>query len=84
MHLHYKSPETERDFGFVYLWRDSKNKKWYVGSHKGEPDDGYTHSSTLMESFTMDEKPSYMKRRILAYGFHEDMLELEYKLFLEN
>tara|TARA_A100001011_G_scaffold211203_1_gene219484 strand:- start:316 stop:858 length:543 start_codon:yes stop_codon:yes gene_type:complete len=68
------------DFGFVYLWRDSKNKKWYVGSHKGEPDDGYTHSSTLMESFTMDEKPSYMKRRILAYGFHEDMLELEYKL----
>jgi len=67
-------------FGFVYLWMDTKNKMWYVGSHKGQPDDGYTHSSTLMESFTMNEKPFYMKRRILAYGFHEDMLKLEYKL----
>ena len=28
---------------FVYLWYDSRNKMFYLGKHKGTPDDGYTH-----------------------------------------
>ena len=65
---------------FVYQWYDSKNRMFYLGYHKGTPDDGYTHSSTIMESFKSNEVPPYMKRRILAYGTHEEMCELEYEL----
>ena len=28
--------------GFVYQWINKSNGKWYIGSHKGTPDDGYT------------------------------------------
>ena len=68
---------------FVYLWYDSKNRMYYLGKHKGTPDDGYTHSSTVMESFKSNEVPPYMKRRILAYGTDKEMVDLETKL-LEN
>ena len=27
--------------GFVYQWTDHKTNKLYIGSHKGDPDDGY-------------------------------------------
>jgi len=63
---------------FVYLWFDSKNRKFYLGKHKGTPDDGYTHSSTVMESF--DVPPPHMKRRILAYGTDKKMSDLEVRL----
>ena len=65
---------------FIYLWFDTKNRMFYLGSHKGTPDDAYTHSSTVMESFTKTSIPSYMRRRILAMGTHEEMIELETKL----
>ena len=56
---------------------------FYLGYHKGTPDDSYTHSSTVMESFTKTSIPSYMRRRILATGTVEEMIELENKL-LDN
>ena len=68
---------------FVYLWFDTKNRMFYLGYHKGTPDDSYTHSSTVMESFTKTSIPSYMRRRILATGTHEEMIELEKEL-LDN
>ena len=30
--------------GFVYQYVNNINKKWYLGSHKGSPNDGYTAS----------------------------------------
>ena len=68
---------------FVYLWFDTKNRMFYLGSHKGTPDDSYTHSSSIMEKFTKTSIPSYMRRRILATGTVEEMIELENKL-LDN
>jgi len=65
---------------FVYLWYDGVNRKYYLGSHKGSPDDNYTHSSTIWESFTKNNVPKGTKRRILAYGTLEDMRHLETKL----
>lgn len=64
---------------FIYLWRDtkSKTKKFYLGKHKGSPDDDYTHSSTVMEKFDKSNWPSHMKRRILCYGSDVEMCELE-------
>lgn len=65
---------------FVYLWFDSKNRMFYLGSHKGHEDDGYTHSSTIMESFSKQNIPPYMRRRILARGSYDDMTALEVSL----
>ena len=30
--------------GFVYVWLNKLNGRYYIGSHKGSPDDGYTGS----------------------------------------
>ncbi len=65
---------------FVYLWYDAPNKKYYLGWHKGTPDDSYTHSSTVWESFTKNTIPEGVTRRILTYGTDVDMANLEHKL----
>jgi hypothetical protein len=68
---------------FIYLWYDAPNKMYYLGKHKGSPDDSYTHSSTIWESFTKDNIPEGVTRRILAYGTDEEMCILEHE-FLVN
>ena len=69
---------------FVYLWYDASNKKYYLGKHKGTPDDAYTHSSTIWESFTKDTIPEGVSRRILAYGTDEEMCILEHELLINR
>ena len=69
---------------FIYLWYDAPNKKYYLGKHKGSPDDTYTHSSTIWESFTKDNIPEGVTRRILAYGTDEEMCILEHKLLVNR
>ena len=64
---------------FVYLWYDALNKMYYLGSSIGK-DPNYAHSSSVMESFTMNTKPAHMHRKILDRGTHEEMLALEGKL----
>jgi hypothetical protein len=65
---------------FVYMWHDSKNSMYYIGSHQGTPDDGYTHSSKVMEQFKAHSIPEGFSRRILAYGTVPDMKQLEIDL----
>ena len=65
------------DEAFVYLWFDAKNRMFYLGSHKGHPEDNYTHSSSIMEAFNKRDTPVYMRRRILATGTYESMRQLE-------
>ena len=69
---------------FLYLWYDAPNKKYYLGKHKGSPDDSYTHSSTVWESFTKSTIPDGVRRRILAYGTDEEMTKLEHNLLLNR
>ena len=69
---------------FVYIWYDALNKMYYLGKHKGSPDDTYTHSSTIWESFTKDCIPEGVTRRILAYGTHEEMCILEHELLVNR
>ena len=69
---------------FLYLWYDAPNKKYYLGKHKGSPDDTYTHSSTVWESFTKSTIPDGVRRRILAYGTNEEISKLEYDLLLNR
>lgn len=65
---------------FVYLWYDSINRMFYLGKHKGNPNDSYTHSSTVWESFKKDNIPKGVTRRILAYGTDKEMCLLEHNL----
>lgn len=50
--------------GFVYIWRDRKHKKYYIGSHWGNIDDGYICSSSWMKQ-AYRQRPQDFKRRIL-------------------
>jgi hypothetical protein len=59
------------------MWYDSVNGKYYIGFHKGTPDDGYTHSSSIMPRFKADNVPPGFRRKILAIGSVEDMSKLE-------
>ncbi len=68
-------------FGFVYIWYDSKNKRFYIGSHKGSLDDGYISSSSWMKS-SYRRRPHDFKRRILKLSYFDsrkDLLEEEQK-----
>jgi hypothetical protein len=54
--------------GFVYRYTNKLNGKWYIGSHKGHPDDGYTASGVLIkQSFAKHGMESF-DREILYQG----------------
>ena len=71
---------------FVYLWRNAKTNKYYIGSHKGTIDDGYTHSSDELPDFPRHSShiPRHYTRRILAYGTESEMWALEDRLQLNR
>ena len=85
---------------FVYLWYDAPNKKYYLGKHKGTPEDGYTHSSYSSDEFCsivphsltpinerrefFNKMPKGVSRRILAYGTNEEMCILEHELLINR
>lgn len=62
---------------FVYLWHHGPTKTYYLGMHKGRPDDGYAHSSSVLPKMDGNNPPPGWRRRILAYGTRTEMYELE-------
>ncbi len=60
-------------YGFVYIWRDRKHKRFYVGCHWGTEDDGYVCSSTWMRQ-AYKHRPGDFKRKILerVYSSRKD------------
>jgi hypothetical protein len=64
--------------GFIYIWRDSKHNKFYIGSHWGIPSDGYICSSSKMRD-NHRNRPQDFKRRILSTitTNREDLLQEE-------
>jgi hypothetical protein len=67
-------------YGFVYIWRDRKHKRYYIGSHWGTETDGYICSSRWMRK-SYKRRPHDFKRRILSRIFTNrlDLLNEEYK-----
>lgn len=71
---------TEK-YGFVYLWRDKKHNRYYVGCHWGTVDDGYLCSSRWMRK-SLKRRPADFKRRILKTNLtREGMYEEEQRYF---
>lgn len=61
--------------GFIYLWRDKKRKKFYLGSHIGTIDDGYTGSGSFFRKAYL-KRPYDFKRRILKFYENIEQKEL--------
>ena len=56
-------------YGFVYLWYDTKQQRFLIGSHHGSVDDGYTTSTGgrhVKRIFV--KRPETMKRKILEFN----------------
>jgi hypothetical protein len=58
----------DEKYGFVYIWRDKKHKRFYIGAHWGREDDGYICSSKWMKD-SYQRRPQDFKRRILKRIF---------------
>jgi hypothetical protein len=65
--------------GFVYIWRDKKHNRYYVGSHWGYPTDNYICSSVWMRN-AYKRRPEDFKRRILetVSTTRQDLYNREY------
>lgn len=60
-------------YGFVYLWFDTKNKKYIIGSHHGKLEDSYkTTTGGRYVRNIFKKRPHTMKRRILEYNTSVD------------
>lgn len=57
---------ADRYDGFVYIWMNTRSRKFYIGSHMGTTDDGYVGSGTLF-AIKYYKEPENFKRRILQY-----------------
>lgn len=57
--------------GFVYKWTNTINGRWYIGSHKGTPDDGYRHSSKILAAAEEKYGIENFEREILFEGDYE-------------
>lgn len=70
----------QEKYGFVYIWYDRKHKRFYIGCHWGNVDDGYICSSSNMKS-AYRRRPLDFKRKILETNISNKvrLLEKEYK-----
>jgi hypothetical protein len=65
-------------YGFVYIWFDRKHKRYYIGMHWGNENDGYICSSNWMrDSYT--RRPEDFKRKIIEkiYTNRKDLYKRE-------
>lgn len=60
--------------GFVYKWINTRNGKWYIGSHKGSVDDGYIGSGVIFKKAYKKYK-EYFVREVIYTGL--DFREVE-------
>lgn len=67
---------------FVYEWTDHYNGMFYIGYHKGSPDDGYIGSGKLFKK-AYARNPHLFTREIIAQGSDSEMKELERKMLKE-
>jgi hypothetical protein len=64
---------------FVYRWREHATGKWYIGYHKGSPQDGYICSSQIVKPL-IQARPAQWSRRILRFGTRQQMVALEHRI----
>jgi hypothetical protein len=70
-------------YGFVYIWKDKKYCRFYIGCHWGAENDGYICSSRWMRK-SYRRRPEDFKRRTVAkvHTNMKDLLEEEHRWLL--
>ena len=67
---------------FIYKWTNKTNGKYYIGYHKGTPDDGYISSGkTFLTEY--NGNPNNFYRQILLYGKKKYCQYIEAKLIMK-
>lgn len=69
-------------YGFVYIWRDKKHNRYYVGCHWGTPEDGYICSSKWMKKSYYRRKEDF-KRRILKTNLTREEMYIEEQRYFD-
>lgn len=65
--------------GFIYLWRDKLRNMYYIGSHTGNPSDGYISSSAWLNA-EVKYRPQDFKRRVLDYINNDTLVKEEQRI----
>ena len=71
-------------FGFVYRWRNKKNERMYLGSHKGKIDDGYCGSGVFFNKAVKAHTIDSFEREILSFAFYQKELEKLENFYLKK
>jgi hypothetical protein len=71
--------ETSMENGFIYIWYDKLRNMFYIGSHKGVPDDNYLSSSRWLNG-EIRYRPNDFKRKILKFLSFQELVLEEYRL----
>lgn len=58
-------------FGYVYIWYNKVQKKFYIGSHHGSVEDSYIGSGTYFTK-AYNLNPTHFKMRVVAYNRDTD------------
>jgi len=53
--------------GFVYIWINKSNRKYYIGSHRGTPNDDYVGSGVAFKK-AYKKNPELFERTIIYQG----------------
>lgn len=72
-----------KKYGFVYIWRDKKHNRYYIGRHWGHINDGYICSSSWMKQ-AYSRRPLDFKRKILKIVSTKTELVSEENYFLSK
>jgi hypothetical protein len=68
--------------GFIYKWVNKENSMFYIGSHKGNIEDGYIGSGTLFRSEYLKNK-NLFQREIIEYIYKLDDLLVREQYYLD-
>jgi hypothetical protein len=69
---------------FVYLWKNKRNRKMYVGSHEGELDDGYIGSGVHFKKAYKKEPENFERVILSVWETREEMMKAEELYLIEN
>ena len=67
---------------FLYQWHDKAKNMYYIGVHKGEPNDGYVCSSKIMLQ-EYKKRVKDFERKIIKFGQFEELIKEETKMLKE-
>lgn len=77
--MSYKKFPKEQRYGFVYIWRDRKHNRYYIGGHWGHENDGYVCSSNWMYNSYKRRKNDFKRKILFRCKTQKELWDKEYQ-----